>query len=179
MIVVRMGAEMLAELIERRRTQNVPVGRQMAGVNQPDEGTGNGAVTNITFVGARNHHENVDAIIWKVAEGRRIGEIVEAALDAIAKGEIGSSLRVEKSFPGPGEDLGIVAADLEDIGFGKPFSGIAAVKQSVEGLAAPGLEGVEDVIGVGGFGVERIVQKMFEIPVHLAHKVGIRLGFGG
>lgn len=71
----------------------------------------------------------------------------------------------------------VVTADLEDGGVGEPFAPVAAVEEGVEGLGAPGFEGVEDVIGVDGFGREGVIEEFFEIPAKLAHEVGVGLAF--
>ena len=66
-----------------------------------------------------------------------------------------TGLRVKEALPGPGEDVRVVAANLEDAGAGQPFPGVAAVEEGVEGLSAPALQGVQNVLGVRGFGGER------------------------
>jgi hypothetical protein len=104
--------------------------------------------------------------------------VVEAALDLALVREV-VALRVEERFPGPGEDVRVVAADLQDLGGGQPGGGIAAVEEGVEGLRAPGLEGVQDVMGVADFGVEGVIEEVLEVPAELVHQVGVRRGFDG
>ncbi len=71
--------------------------------------------------------------------------------------------------------MGVVTADLEDGRVGEPVGGGAAVEEGVEGLRAPGFEGIEDVVGVDGFGREGVIEEFFEIPAEFAHEVGVGL----
>ncbi len=73
--------------------------------------------------------------------------------------------------------MGVVTADLEDGGVGEPVGGGAAVEECVKRLGAPGFEGVEDVVGVDGFGREGVIEEFFEIPAKFAHEVGVGLAF--
>lgn len=102
--------------------------------------------------------------------------MVQAALDAALMGEV-VALRIKEGFPGPRKDVRVVAADLEDFGVRQPFVSVAAVEEGVEGLRAPGLEGVQDAFGVADFGIEGIVEEVLQIPAELLHQVGVRLAF--
>jgi len=71
-------------------------------------------------------------------EGWGVAEFVEAALDAALVGEV-VGLGDEEGFPGPGEDVRVVAADLQDGGVGEPVCGVAVIEEGVEGLVPQAL----------------------------------------
>jgi len=66
----------------------------------------------------------------------------------------------------------VVAADLQYFGVGQPFACVAPIKQGVEGFRAPGLESVQNAHGVANFGIERVVEEMFQIPTQFVHEIG-------
>jgi len=170
-IVTGVGAEVLAKLIEGGRAEDVDMGWETPGADEFDKRPGDGAVTDVGFVGPGDDEEDVDAVLGELGELGRFGEAVQAALDLAVMGdEVG--LGIEEGFPGPGEDAGVIATDLENCGSLEPIGGVAAIEEGVEGLGAPGLEGVKDAIGVAGFGRERVIEEAFEVPAKLAHEVG-------
>jgi hypothetical protein len=177
-IVTGVGAEVLAKLVESWRAQYIHMGGQAARLDEFYKRPGDGAVADVAFVGARDHQQDVDAVLGERAQRWRVGEVVEAALDAALMREV-IVLRVEEGFPGPGEDVRVVAADLEDFGVRQPVACVAAVEEGVEGLCAPGLQGVEDAFGVAYFGIEGVVEEVLQIPAQLVHEIGVGLGFDG
>ena len=113
-IVAGMLPQVLAKLVEGGRTQNVHVRRQVLGLNQLDERTGDGTITHIVLKGTADDQQDVDALVGKIGGGLRIGKPVEPAFHAPLVREVGAGLRIVQGFPGPGENVGIVGADLQD-----------------------------------------------------------------
>jgi hypothetical protein len=148
------------------------------GFDQLDQRAGDGAVADVGGIGPRDKQQDVDAVLGQRAKRWRIGNVVKAAFDAVVLRQV-SGLRVVQGFPGPGEDVRIVAANLQNVRGGQPDGCVAAVEKGVEGCGAPGFEGVEDAVGAGGFGREGIVEEVLQIPAELAHEVGSGLGFYG
>ena len=104
--------------------------------------------------------------------------MVEAALDAALMSEV-VVLRGEERFPGPGENVRVVAADLQDFGVRQPVARVAALEERVEGFGAPCLQGVQDASGVADLGVKGVVEEVLQIPAQLLQQVGVRLAFNG
>ena len=177
-IVTGVGAEVFAKLVESRRAEHIHARGQAARLDQFDERAGDGPVADIASVWPRDHQQDVDAVFGERAALRRVRKVVEAALDAALMREV-ITLRVEEGFPGPGKDVRVVAADLQDFGVRQPLARVAAVEQRVECLRAPALQGVQNAPSVADFRVERIIEKMLQIPTQFVHEIGVRLTFDG
>jgi hypothetical protein len=175
-IVAGVGAKVLAKLIESRWAQHIRVCWQAARLDEFYKRPRDGAVADVGFVRPRDHQQDIDAILGKRAARRRIGKVIQAALDLTLMRNV-TALRIEERFPRPGEDMRVVAADLQNFGFRQPLARVAAVEEGVEGLRAPGFEGVQDAPGVADFGIEGVVEEVLQIPAQLLHQVGVRLAF--
>jgi hypothetical protein len=177
-IVAGVRAEVLAKLVESRRAQHIHMRGQAARLDEFYQRPGDGAVAHVAFVRARDHQQDVDAVVRERAQRRWMGEVVETALDLAPMGQV-VALRIEEGFPWPGEDVRVVAADLQDFGVRQPLVRVAAVEQGVESLRAPGLQGVQDAFGVADFGIEGVVEEVLQIPAQFGHESGVRLAFYG
>jgi hypothetical protein len=176
-IVAGMLPQVLAKLVEGGRTQNVHVRRQLLGLNQLNQRASDGTITHIVLKGTADDQQDVDAIVGEIGGGLRTGKLVEVALQAPLVREVAAGLRIVQCLPGPGENVGIVGSNLQDGGVAKPIPGIATVEERVESLRSPGAKGVEDVVGVIGFRMERVVEKLFQIPAQLAHERRVGTAF--
>lgn len=74
---------------------------------------------------------------------------------------------------------GHVTVDLHNVRVVEPLLSVTAFKDCVKSSGTPSLEGVEDMFGVNGFGVERAIEKAFQVPAQLVHQVRVGTAFHG
>ncbi len=101
-VVAGMLVEMFAKAIEGGRAKDVDMGGKILLLDEFDERAGDGAVTDVGGVGTGDDEEDVDAVAGKIGEGWGIGQLVEAAFDAVVLGEEAAGEGIEEGFPGPG-----------------------------------------------------------------------------
>ncbi len=118
-IEVRVCAEVLAELVERWWAQKVDMCGEAFVLNEVDERAGDGAETDVAFIGAGDDEQDVDAVLWEAGERGWILDFVDAAFDLAFVGEV-VCLGIVERFPGPGEGVRIVGTDLENAGLVEP-----------------------------------------------------------
>ncbi len=101
-VVAGMLVEMFAKAIESGRAEDIDMGGKILLLNEFDERAGDRAVVDVGGVGTGDDEENVDAVAGKVGERWGIGQLAEAAFDAVLLGEEAAGEGIEEGFPGPG-----------------------------------------------------------------------------
>ncbi len=101
-IVAGMLVEMMAKLVEGGRAEDIDMGGKILFLDEFDEWAGDGAVADVGGVRTGNDEEDVDAVAGQVGEEWGIGQLVEAAFDAVVLGEKAAGEGIEEGFPGPG-----------------------------------------------------------------------------
>ena len=179
-IVVRALAEVLPEVLERRRAEDRHLRGEVLLVDQLDQRPRDRAVADVALIRPGGDEEDVDLVLGpRLTDLVGLAHGVEPPLDLARLGQL-AHLRIVERLPGPAEHLGVVARNQEVERFVPLARGIvedlaapAVAEEFVEGFHAPPPQRVPHALGVFGLGRERIIQKPFQIPAQLAHQVAV------
>ena len=147
-IVAGPAAELLAEGIERGRTQDRHAGGEPVRLDLLDQGAGDGTVLHIALEGPGGDQQDIEPVAREiVGQGQRVGHVIELPLDVALVGQV-APLGVMEGLPRPSQDRGLVGDDaqlqvLRAIPHRVviPVPGLARVEQGLEGVRAPGFQG--------------------------------------
>ena len=186
-VIPRPLAQMLAQLVEGRRAQQVHVGRQLVLFNQLDQQASDRAVPHVSLKGPGNHQQNVHPIArkrFRYVSG--IADSIQLALDAAGMSQEGPDLVIKQSLPRPRQHLGVVAGDLQlklcVIVLNRRIehpSARTASQQALERFFAPPPQRPLHPLGVVRLRWKRIVKEIFEVPPQLPHQMAVRTPLDG
>ena len=186
--VIEMGVlpKMLTEPVEGWRPQDVDMSRETLLPDELHQRAGQRTVAHISFIRAGGDKQDVDTILRQLfGKSNRVSNPVEPPFNLAGLGKK-ADFRIMKSFPWPGQYVGIVARNLQTevlvaslhCHIIEPSSAASGKKGLVSGCP-PLPQRILNVFRAVGFRGEGIVQEAFEIPAQFGHEVALRAAFHG
>ena len=181
----RVFLQVLAEGVERGRAQDGHLRGQVPLGDHFHQRAGDGVVAHVVLLGAGDHQEDADAVAGQAGrEGRRSGDLVQAALHAALLGQPAGA-GVFQRLPRPGEHARVVALDAQTEAFGMPALGglvqeegaVARAEERLEGPPAPAVQRRQDALGVLHLRLERVVEELLQVPAQIPEQVRVGPAF--
>ena len=175
-VLAGMAFQVVIELLERRRAQQVDAGGELALLDQIDQRAGDRAKPDILVpIRPRNDEQDIDAVLGqRRRQGARGRDVIQPPFDAAGMRERRSRFGVTQRLPGPCQNARVVALDAQgEIGVVvagggfEPVTGFSSLKKGIERLLAPFSERREHALGMLGFRREGIGEKILEVPAQL------------